>query len=166
MKQRLKFLVPTLESCRAICAELEGSGIPEAATHVVASQRHDISEFHQATLFQRSDLAWGIEWGLLVGAAAGLGGSVLAHYFPPAGLQIGWQAMAATTGIGAALGALVSAVVAKDVPNHEFEAFQSRVDQGDILMLIDVPTRRVRDVMAMILNHHPEADIAQSRVDG
>lgn len=165
MKQRLKFLVPSLESCRAICAEVEGTGVSDATTRVIASQRYDISDFRQATLLQRSDLAWGIEWGLAIGGLAGLGGSLLAHYFPPAELHIGWGAMALTTAIGAGAGALISGMVAKEVPNHEFEAFQSQIDQGDILMLIDVPTRKVREVVAMILNHHPEAHIAQSRVD-
>lgn len=163
MKQRLQFLVPSLSSCQAICAELEGSGIPEAQVHVIASRRYDLSDYRQATLLQRSDLAWGLEWGLATGAAAGLFGSLLAHYFPPAELHIGWIAIAISTALGAACGAFVAGLIAKDVPNHEFEPFQERLDHGDILMLIDVPVRRVRDVMGMILNHHPEADIAQSR---
>ncbi|MCB1736332.1 MAG: hypothetical protein KDI89_14360 [Gammaproteobacteria bacterium] len=163
MKQRLQFLVPSLESCHAICAELEGAKISEAHIHVVAGHRYDLSAFRQATLLQRSDLVYGIEWGLITGGGAGLIGSLLAHFFPPADLQIGWIAMVASTCIGAGFGAVVAGLVAKDVPNHELEPFQERIDQGDLLMLVDVPVRRVRDVVAMILNHHPEAEIVQKR---
>ena len=163
MKQRLQFLVPSLESCHAICAELEGAHVSEAQIHVYAGHHYDLSACPQATLLQCSDLVYGIEWGLITGGGAGLVGSLLAYFFPPADLQIGWIPMVASICIGAGFGAIVAGLVAKDVPNHELAPLQERIDNGDLLMLVDVPVRQVRDVVAMILNHHPEAEIVQKR---
>ncbi len=60
---------------------------------------------------------------------------------------------------GAGFGALVSGMVAHDIPNHELEAFEQGIAEGKILLLLDVPKERVDEFVEIITSHHPEAEI-------
>ena len=64
-----------------------------------------------------------------------------------------------TTLAGAGFGSLISALVAGDIPNHELEAFRTKINHGYILLMLDVSTRRVEEMTEMIKNTHPEAEI-------
>ncbi len=91
---------------------------------------------------------------------AGLLGGLLAVTFPPAGILLAGEAiLLGTTLAGAGFGAVVSALVAGDIPNHELEHFQDRIALGEILLLLDIPTPHVEMMMRLIKSHHPEAEI-------
>lgn len=159
MSKRLYVLLPDVETCRAVVSELRESGIDDRATHVVAGHTTPVEDLHEASLTQTSEVKHGIEEGLGVGGVAGLLGGLLAVSFPPAGLVLGGGAVLVSTLAGAGLGAVVSALVAKDVPNQELEAFEEAIIAGQILLLVDVPKRQVQSVGDSIKRHHPEAKI-------
>ena len=43
--------------------------------------------------------------------------------------------------------------------NHSLDSFQQAIEQGEILLLVDVPKSRVDEIKSLILQHHPEASI-------
>jgi uncharacterized protein YaaQ len=65
----------------------------------------------------------------------------------------------ASTLAGAGLGALVSALISKDIPNRQLAAFQGAIAAGQLLLMVDVPKQRVDEVTTLIQSHHPEAEI-------
>jgi hypothetical protein len=159
MSRRLYFLVPDTKTCKAIVEELRAIGLKETHTHVIASHTVPLEGLHEASLLQTTEFKHGIEEGLGFGGVAGLLGGLLAVTFPPAGLVLGGGALVASTLAGAGFGALVSALISKDIPNRQLAAFHGAIAAGQLLLLVDVPRQRVDEVRALIQYHHPQAEI-------
>ncbi len=157
--RRLYVLLPTEVSCRAVVDELEAARIPESHLHVIAGLSHKLSDLPAASVWQRTELAHGIEWGMGLGGAAGLMGGLLAVVFPPAGLVLGGGALLMGTAAGAGFGALVTALLGSQEHNHKLDSFQRALAQGQVLLMVDVPRNQVEEVQKAILRHHPEAQI-------
>lgn len=161
MRRRLYFLLPDVAHCKALVADLRKQGVLDKQIHVVARDDMELEGLHQATALQKTELAHGLEWGIGLGGIAGLLGGLLAVTFPPAGILLAGEAiLLGTTLAGAGFGAVVSALVAGDIPNHELEEFQDRIALGEILLLLDIPTPQVQIMTDLIKSHHPEANIS------
>jgi len=146
-----------------VVTELEKMEIPASNLHVMAGLTHDLKELPEASVWQRTELAHGIEWGLGLGGVAGLLGGLLVVAFPPAGIVLGGGALMAGTAAGAGFGALVTALLGSQEYNHKLDAFRRALDAGQLLLMIDVPRQRESEVRATILRHHPEAEIGAVR---
>jgi hypothetical protein len=157
--RRLYVLLPSEESCRAVVAELEEDGVPETHLHVVAGLAHDLKDLPEASVWQRTELAHGIEWGVGLGGVAGLLGGLLAVAFPPAGIVLGGGALLAGTVAGAGFGAVVTALIGSQEHNRDLDAFRSALAGGQILLLVDVSRHREGAVRETIRRHHPSARI-------
>jgi len=160
MRRRLNFMLPDVEHCKQLVTELQKAGIPERNIHVVARDDIPLEGLHKASALQKTELAHGLEWGAGLGGIAGMLGGLLAITFPPAGIVLGGGAILATALAGAGFGGIVSALIARDIPNHELETFQANIAQGQILLILDIPTAQVDEMTQLIRNTHPEAQIA------
>ncbi|MGZ8265408.1 MAG: DUF1269 domain-containing protein, partial [Burkholderiales bacterium] len=58
---------------------------------------------------------------------------------------------------GALFGAWASSLVASSVPNSRLKPFQADIDSGKVLMMVDVPMRRVQEICDLVTSRHPEA---------
>nr|VFJ45247.1 MAG: hypothetical protein BECKFW1821A_GA0114235_100911 [Candidatus Kentron sp. FW]VFJ47805.1 MAG: hypothetical protein BECKFW1821B_GA0114236_100319 [Candidatus Kentron sp. FW] len=159
MSKRLYFLVPDVVTCKEIVKELNEVGVPDSHTHVIGNHSTPLDGLHEASFLQKSEFKHGVEEGLGVGGAAGLLGGLLTVTFPPAGLVLGGGALLASALAGAGLGAIISAVVAKDIPSRKLEAFEDAIAAGQLLLLVDVPKKQVNSLIDIIHKHHPEVEI-------
>jgi len=46
---------------------------------------------------------------------------------------------------------------AVSIPNSRLRRFQPAIDRGKILLMVDVPVRRVKEIRDLIISHYPEA---------
>lgn len=159
MSKRLYFMLPDAGLCSRVVVELKEAGIPERHMHAVAGITYTLEGLPRASVLQKSEFIHGLEAGLGFGGAAGLLGGLLAITFPPAGLILGGAAVVATTLAGAGFGALISGLVASDMPNHTLDKFEREIEAGKILLLVDVPRKQTESIIALIKTHHPDADI-------
>lgn len=159
MRRRLYFLLPSVARARQAVDELLLARIDDHHIHVLAKDDIPLGDLPRANLLQRSDFVHGIEMGLGVGGATGVLAGLVAVAFPPGGITLGAWTVLACALAGALIGAWVSGMIGTDVPNSQLKAFQNAVEQGQILMMVDVPKNRVEDVTRMIRRHHPEADM-------
>jgi hypothetical protein len=158
--------MPDVDSCRALVDELESAGVPERHLHVIGSLAYDLGDLPTANALQRSEVALGLEWGIVYGAAAGLVGAYLIHRFPAAGsipLDDPLLLYAGFAFLGALFGAIVLALMAKGIPNHHLRRVQRAIDRGELLVMVDVPKHEVGPTNAAILRHHPEAQVGLAR---
>ena len=104
---RLFFLIPSVELTETIVNELEDYGVPHKHLHAVASIDQSLKELPEANIWQRTELAHGLEWGTGIGGTAGLLGGLMTVAFPPGGIILGGGALligaAAGAGVGAAM---------------------------------------------------------------
>jgi len=159
MRRKLYFTLPDVEHCKQLVAELRESGVTERHIHVIA--RHDIplDDLHKASALQKTELAYGLELGAGVGGVAGLLSGLLTMTFPPAGIVLNFEAVIAMTIVGAGFGLFLSALIARDIPNHELEDFQAKIAEGQILLILDILTKKVDEISLLIKKTHPEAEI-------
>ena len=161
--RRVYVLLPTEESCRRVVDELVDAGVPASHLHVLAGLMHEVKDLPAASVWQRTELAHGIEWGIGLGGVGGFLGGVLAISFPPAGILLGGGALLAGAVAGAGFGALVTALLGSQEHSHKLDAFQRALAAGQILLMVDIPRKREDEVKSTILKHHPEAEIGSVR---
>lgn len=152
----LYFLVPDIESSKSIVDELLLARVPEKDIHIIAKDHHILEQNNlpEASVAQESDMLPSIERGLAVGGVTGLVAGVAAVTFPPAGLALAGGAIPAVALAGAGFGAVVAPMIGISAPNSRLEQFESSIEAGELLFLVDVPKDRVDEISELIRKHH------------
>ena len=159
---RLFFLIPSVELTETIVKELEDFGVPHKHLHAVASIDQSLEELPEANIWQRTELAHGLEWGTGIGGTAGLLGGLMTVAFPPGGIILGGGALLIGAAAGAGVGAAVMGLIKGHEHNHQLDDFKKEIEEGEILLMVDVPKKDVDEIRDIILEHHPEAHIKVS----
>lgn len=157
--RRLYFLLPNVDSAKVIVDELLLARIEERHIHIAASDHHVLTEANlpEANLLQESDFVPAVERGLAVGGATGVLAGIAAVAIPGVGLAGG-----AILGIGlagAGVGAWVSSMIGISAPSSRLTEFEKAIEEGKLLMMVDVPKARVDEITTLVRKHHPEAHI-------
>jgi len=156
MRRRLYFVVPDVLSARRIRDELLLARIEDAHLHVLARDGMPLGDLHEASILQKTDFVHGAEIGLAVGGGVGIIAGLLVILFPPDGINMQMVTVLITALLGAVFGVWVSSMKASSVPNSRLQAFESDIEAGRILMMVDVPSGRVDEIRDLVLSHHPE----------
>ena len=157
--RRIYFVVPDHDTTKTIVDELLLARIEERHIHVVAKEGAPMEDLPEASLMQKSDFVPALERGATIGGATGIVCGLVAMTFPPAGLVMGGGAVLAIALAGAGVGAWLSSMIGISLPNSCLKQFEGGVEQGEFLMLIDVPKDRVEEIEELVKQHHPEADL-------
>jgi hypothetical protein len=157
--RRIYFLVPSVESARAIVDALLLSRVEHRHIHVVARQGTPMEDLPEAGVAQASDLVPALEKGVAAGGLSGLLAGLLAVSFPPAGLVLGGGAVLGLTAFGAGFGAWMSSMVGIGLPSGRLQPFEDAIARGELLMMVDVPRDRVEEIEALVRAAHPEAEL-------
>lgn len=155
--RRLYFTLPNLHTANLVVDELLLKRIPEQQIHLVAKDGIELGDLPEANLLQKSDFIPAMERGLAVGGITGAIAGITAVTFPPAGLVLGGGAILGTCLAGAGFGAWVSGMIGLDVPNTQIQKFEDAIEEGEILIMVDVPKQRVEDIEKLVQLHHPNA---------
>jgi len=157
MRRRLYFVLPNLESAETIERELLLAKIDDHHIHFLAKDGVNLGTLHVANLLQRSDLVHGMGIGLVAGGITGALVGLLVSMSPEMGAAVGMGGVLVLAILGALVGTWASGMIAISIPNTRLKRFQAAIDRGEILLMVDVPVRRVSEVRDLIRLHHPEA---------
>lgn len=184
MRRRIYWLLPDLGSARRTMNDLLLARIEVAHIHFVAREGADLSGLHAANVLQTSDLLRSAQRGLVIGGALGLVvGSVAGLLFPIVGDTSGWAALSdvlrssdwtagdlraaidspqwgmswVLAALGAGVGAWSASLVGISTPSQRLRRFEGAIEQGQILLMVDVPRSRVEEIEALLEAAHPEA---------
>ncbi|MBV8628584.1 MAG: DUF1269 domain-containing protein, partial [Paraburkholderia sp.] len=113
----------------------------------------------EASLLQRSDVVHALERGVAFGGATGAIVGLVALMFPPANLEIAGGAVVALTLAGAVFGAWTAAMIGVDEPNTRLARFRRPIEDGQLLVMADVPGTREAEIEQNIAQHVPRADV-------
>ncbi|MFM9277194.1 general stress protein [Paenibacillus jiagnxiensis] len=132
------------EASRAI-EDLKLQGIPRDEISVITKDRDDLNAISEETGTKAPQgVATGAATGGLLGGVAGLLAGIGALAIPGIGPILAAGPIAATlTGaaVGAGAGGLVGGLVGLGIPEDEAREYESYVDQGKILVLVDSDSR-------------------------
>jgi len=109
-------------------------------------------------VLQKTDIVHGAKIGLVVGGVAGTLGGVLVVLMPPGGVPLQLVTILITALLGGLFGAWVSSMVGTQVPNSKLKAFHAGIERGKVLMMVDVPFGRTREIRQYVTQRHPEAE--------
>ena len=155
MRRRLYFMLPDLAGARAMLDELLLARIEIG--HMRFMARDSLPpDMPDVSFVQKTDLVHGAQLGVVIGAIVGLGAGIFLTLFPVDGMTLRTAAIL-LVGLGGALfGGWASGMNAAAVPNTRLRQFTPRIEQGQVLLIVDVPVRRVAEIEEMIARRHPE----------
>jgi hypothetical protein len=156
--KRLCFLSPDLAHARHVVADLKDNGIPEK--HIYALARHgvELEDLPDAGP-EEDDFLPAYERGLAMGGSAGLLAGLAALAFPPAGIVVGGGLVLLTTLWGAGVGGLLTGIAGAAFSSSRLKVFEAAIDEGQILVMADVPGDEVDKYEALIKKLDPDVDV-------
>lgn len=158
MKRRIYWLLPDLASARQAMNDLLLARVDIAHLHFAAREGQDMAGLHAANIWQTSDLVHAAKTGWVLGTACGVVvGLLAALLFPVFGDESEWAVAVGLALLGGVVGAWSASMVGVSIPSPRLERFESAIAQGQVLLMVDLPPSRVREIEAMLEATHPEA---------
>lgn len=157
--RRLYFTLPDLNTAHTVVDELLLKRVEERHIHVIAKEGTPLGDLPEASLLQKSDFIPAMERGVAMGGATGVLAGIAAITLPPAGLVLGGGAILAAGLLGAGLGTWISGMIGMDVGNSQIRQFESAIQAGEILLMVDVTKDRISEIEELVKTHHPDANI-------
>lgn len=152
MRKRLYYLLPDASSTREIVDELLLARIDEHHIHVMAKDSASVEDLPRASIMQSSDIVHGIETGLVIGGLTGLVVSLVATVSLELGNMVGVVILSCTL-LGSLLGIWTSSMVGSNLRNSRLKDFESALEDGKVLLMVDVPQQRLEDISTRIETH-------------
>ena len=158
MKRRIYWLIPDLVNARRAMNDLLSARIDAKHIHFAARDGMDMAGLHAANVLQTSDMVHAAQTGLVIGGAAGIvAGLVAAMFFPIVGDSPQWEAVAILPVLWGLIGAWSASMIGISIPSPRLQRFNAAIEQGWILLMVDVPRSRVEAVESLLQASHPEA---------
>lgn len=158
--RRLYFLLPNLSITHQVVDELLLKRIDDRHIHVLAKDDLSVVGLPSANLLQKSDVIPALERGLAIGGITGLLAGITIIGFSSTVFSASGGAILGMCLGGAIMGAWASSMIGVDVRNTQIDRFQSAIDQGSILVMVDVPKERVEAIEDLVHRHHPQVKMA------
>lgn len=157
MRRRLYFVLPDVDSARTMLNDMLLARIEVRHVHYLARRDSLPADLPEASVLQKTDIVHGAQLGVFIGAIVGAIAGGLVLMFPPSGVTLKLVTVLIVSVGGALFGAWASSMVASAVPNSRLRAFAPEIEAGKVLMMVDVPMRRVAEIREIVANRHPEA---------
>jgi hypothetical protein len=155
MLRRLYFVIPDEPHAVEIVKDLEAAGVDRGHIHAIPGKGVTLTQLPPATERQLHDAVWRMQkalWNsnLIVFGVAALG---LA-----AALYAGSAAGALTAAVIMAASFTSGALFALRVPDTHLDEFRGALAHPNVLLMVDVPKRRVAEIETLVARRHPEAE--------
>lgn len=157
--RRLYFLSPHVNSAKQIVNDLLLARVDTGHIHIIGKDESRLSEANLpgASLLEKTDLVPAFERGIVIGFATGLVAGLIGSSFSPLGLDFDGATILGITLSGAVFGAWVSGMIGVSLHNSKLKRFEPAIEDGQLLLIIDVPKGRVAEISELVKRHHPEA---------
>jgi hypothetical protein len=156
MVRRLYLTFPTSSQAARAVADLQGAGVREDHMHAVARPGTNLSGLPRATEGQKHDQVWRLErlfWygnlGVFALAALGLIAALVA--WSPVGMIASVVVLVATFIAGERF--------AVKLPHAHLADLRVPLEHGEVVLLVDVPFQRVREIEHLVAERHPEIGV-------
>jgi hypothetical protein len=159
VNRRLYFVLPDVDTAQQVERDLLLARIEDRHMHFLGKRGTDLKDLPEASLGQKTDLFHGMRVGLVAGGATGTCVGFILYQFPSligVSLDVGIAAILAL--VGAIFGAWVSSMIGSSTPNVRLREYEKTMEEGHILLMLDVPKERVDEVREIIRSHHPEVE--------
>ncbi len=157
--KRLYYLTDNLESTDKISHDLHDHGITDWNFHVVSKDEKGLYKchLHSANAIQKTDWIHRGEQGLLKGLAAGALVFWLVSMIPIHGRLPEFGFLLALFLIGVFAGIFHGVLLGYQNENIKLKPFHEQIENGQYLIMVDVPRAQMSRVESLMAQNHPEA---------
>ena len=158
MRLRMYLTLPDVTSARKLADDLLLARIEDRHMHFLARRGTDLAPLREASYIEKTDAVPGAFKGAVMGGVLGiLVGGLLVSFPLPDGTSMELVTVLIAAIVGAGLGAWISSMMGLQVPNSRLKPFYRDLDDGKVLLMLDVPSGRYQEVREVIARTHPEA---------
>lgn len=162
MRRRLYFMLPDLASAIRTSNDLLLARIEDEHLHFLGRRGMSLGNLHEASYLQKSDIVRGAEMGFVIGGALGTLVGTWLYLTQSEAMQLQLVVILIAAVIGSLFCAWAGSLVAVSAPNSRLAQFAKDIDDGKILLMVDVPNTRTEEIQALVAQRHPES-IAHGR---
>ncbi len=155
---RLCFLSPDVGHARQVVADLKNNGIKEKSIYAIARRGVEMEELSDAGP-EANDFLPAFERGVALGGTAGVLAGLTALVFPPAGIVVGGGLVLLVGLWSAGVGGILTGIAGAAYSSSRLQKFESALEQGQILIMVDVPKHDVEKLEALIRKLDPDITI-------
>lgn len=156
-RRRLYFVLPNTDSAHSMLNEMLLARIEIKHIRFLGKRGALPPDLPEASFLQKTDIVHGAQLGMVIGGVAGTIGGLLIWRFPPGDLSLAPVTILIAALFGALFGIWVSSMAASSIPNSKLKPFHADIEQGKILMMVDVPMLQVKEFSDLVAQRHPEA---------
>jgi hypothetical protein len=152
--RRLYFVIPDEPQAAQVVNDLETAGVGRQHMHAIAGRGATLTRLPPATERQRRDAGARLE-------RLAWSGNLVLFFLGTVGLiaSLAWSSL-----VGGALSVALmmltlaaGALFALRVPDTHLDEFRGALSHGEVLLMVDVPKRRVAEIEELLYRRHPEA---------
>lgn len=151
----LYFLFHDEQTVRRVIGELEKQcELDDYQLHAIVNEGHDLIELPGATVHQKGTAAVRAEKTLWYATVAVFTVSLILLALTL--LAASWY-LAVLFGLLVVLAQVSGYLFGNRVPNAQLDKFRTGLEQGQIVLQVDVPPNRVKSVKRFVAEHYPDA---------
>ncbi len=154
--KRIYFLAPNIEITHKIVDELHSEGIEDRHIHVLAKRDTPLEGLHEAGINIKTDFLAAAERGLALGGSTGLLVGLIGLRF--AGFVIAGGPLLGIILASATIASLAGGLMGMSMGNTRLRQFEAAIENGELLVLVDIPLDRIETIRGLITKHHPDAE--------
>lgn len=154
--RRIYFLVPDIGTTHKIVDELRAEGIEERHMHILAKRDTPLGDLPEAGVTIKTDFIPAVERGAALGGTAGLLAGLIGLRF--AGFAIAGGPVLGILIASASIASLAAGLIGMSLGNSRLKKYEQAIEQGEFLLLLDIPKDRIDTISKLIIKHHPEAE--------
>lgn len=152
MRHRLYYFLPDMESVKRTFDDMLLNRIEARHVSFISNGTPLPDDIPEASFLLKTDVLHGAAAGSIGGAILGMAfGGVLIEFY-----GMGSATVLLTTFVGILFGGWASSMAAAAIPNTQLKAFNPALESGKILMIANIPSRRVAEIEKMLATRHPE----------
>ncbi|WP_286239563.1 hypothetical protein [Neptuniibacter halophilus] len=158
--KRLVFLAPQLQHAQGVVAEFLNRGIEDESIHLLADDAEllELLALRPASVVETTELENDMDWGMVAGGGFGLAaGLVAGSALTPAGPLLSGGALVVSSLLGIGLGGWLGRLVGEETPLALLQKYQHALQQGGILVMVDIPEERMSEIHKAIRQYCPSA---------
>ncbi|MGR9046873.1 MAG: DUF1269 domain-containing protein [Gammaproteobacteria bacterium] len=154
--KRIYFLVPDIDTTQKIVNELRAEGIEDRHIHILAKRDTPLKNLPEAGVTIKTDFLPALERGAALGGTTGLLAGLAALRF--AGFAIAGGPILGIIIAGATIGSLMGGLSGMNSGNTRLKQFEEAIENGELLVLLDIPKNQIEAIRELVTKHHPTAE--------
>ena len=154
--RRIYFLVPNLTTTHKIVDEMRSEGIKDNNIHVLAKRDTPLEDLPEAGITIKTDFIAAVERGAALGGSSGLLVGLFALRF--AGFAMAGAPILGVLFAGATIGSLAGGLSGLATGNSRLKQFEEAIENGEFLVLLDVPKEQIDRISQTIIKHYPKVE--------